>query len=300
MADDRVTPDLELYGLDAAKPASALDGTFYNATDTNKLYQMQVGSWVLVSTGGGSNYINPLPTPVTIGGIVAGSTFPTPGKTMQQMWDLLLYPYLTPAFSSFLMTGVTILEVGDVISGAKTFTWTTINPTNITPNSIDILDITGSATLETSLPNTGSKSHTFGTPIQLIVAGTYNFRIQAINTHSVTFIRNLIIYWEWKVYYGESVNAGPLNQTQVKALRVGGLQAAFAGTYSFLGGGYKYLAWPTALGAASSFKDASTLLNVDMQAPLTLSVTNAFSITTNYYVYRTTYILGGAIDIIVA
>jgi hypothetical protein len=299
MADERVTPDLELYGTHANRPTTALDGTFYDETDTGNLYQMQSGSWVLVATSsGGSTYTNANPTPVTIGGIAAGSTFSA--QTMTQMWDALLYPYQSPTFSSFAMTGVTTLEVGDSISGAKTFTWTTTNSANINANSIDILDVTGSATLESSLPNTGSKSHTFSSPIQLVAAGTYQFKIQGVNSHSSSFNRTLNINWYWRIYYGEDVDAGPLTQTQVKALRASGLQSGIAGTYIFLSGGYKYLAWPTALGAASSFKDASTSLDVDMQPPYLVSVTNAYGVTTNYYVYRTTYVLGGAINIIVA
>ena len=37
-------------------------------------------------------------TPITVGGIPAGSTFSTP-KTLQEMWDLLLYPYVAPGAS---------------------------------------------------------------------------------------------------------------------------------------------------------------------------------------------------------
>jgi hypothetical protein len=43
-------------------------------------------------------FYNPNPTPVTLGGIQAGSTFNTP-TDMQTMWNLLLYPYIAPAAS---------------------------------------------------------------------------------------------------------------------------------------------------------------------------------------------------------
>jgi hypothetical protein len=43
----------------------------------------------LISSGGEDTYTNETPTPVTVGGIPAGSTFT--GLTTQQMWDWLLY-----------------------------------------------------------------------------------------------------------------------------------------------------------------------------------------------------------------
>jgi hypothetical protein len=43
-------------------------------------------------------FYNPNPTPITVGGITAGSTFVTP-TDMQTMWNLLLYPYVAPAAS---------------------------------------------------------------------------------------------------------------------------------------------------------------------------------------------------------
>ena len=52
------------------------------------------------------NYVNSASTTSTVGGITAGSTFPAPGKTMQEMWDLLLYPYQPPAFTSFNQSGL--------------------------------------------------------------------------------------------------------------------------------------------------------------------------------------------------
>ena len=47
------------------------------------------------------------PTPETIGGIPVGSTFSN--KTMKELWDMLLYKYLAPAFSSFSISGFTFL-----------------------------------------------------------------------------------------------------------------------------------------------------------------------------------------------
>ena len=61
---------------------------------SGKLWQNIDGSstWVEIGSSG-STYTNSNPTPVTIGGIPAGSTFS--GKNLQEMFDLLLYPFLS-------------------------------------------------------------------------------------------------------------------------------------------------------------------------------------------------------------
>jgi len=253
------------------------------------------------SDGGGGGaietYTNLVPVPVTIGGIAAGITFTA--RTMTAMWDLLLYPYQLPSFSAFNISAVTYKEVGDSIAGAITFTWTTVNGANVVTNSLVINDVTGSATLATSVADSGSKGVTLAAPIVKTTA-TYNrFRLSGTDTEANTFTRNLDVNWYWRVYYGEE-GATSLNEAAIKLLRVSGLQAGFAGTYVFTTGGYKYFCWPKALGAATSFKDSSTSLDVDMQAPVDVSVTNTYGVATDYYVYRTTYVLGAAISIVVA
>lgn len=54
---------------------------------------------IAASAGSASSFFqNSNATPTTIGGIVAGTTFSTP-KTMQEMFDMLLYPYISPGSS---------------------------------------------------------------------------------------------------------------------------------------------------------------------------------------------------------
>ena len=54
------------------------------------------------------------------------------------------------------------------------------------------------------------------------------------------------------------------------------------------------------MGTATTFKDSTTNLDVPMEAVYTVSVTNAYGITTNYNVHRTTNILGSTINIIIS
>jgi hypothetical protein len=248
--------------------------------------------------GGDSTYSNATPTPSTLGGIAAGTTFS--GQTMSQMWDALLYPYQNPAFTSFAISGqTTSIEVGATTVANPTFTWATSNSSNVSPSTVAIIDVTaGNTTLASGLPNTS--------PYQVTHAAWTNnsatsqqFRIQATNTHSVLFNTTTTITWYWKRYYGESTTT-PLVENDIEALRVGALASGFAGTYAFNAGGYKYLSFPSSFGTATTFKDVSTNLGVPFEAPYTVSVTNVNGVVANYSVYRSTNIINGSISIAVS
>lgn len=242
---------------------------------------------------------NATPTPTTIGGITAGTTFNSlPVETVLQN---LLYPYQAPAFTSFALSSQTTpLEVGSsVTGGARTFTWTTSNSSNVATNTISIIDVTGSnTTLASNLANSGSTSLTLAA-VTKVTASTHQWRIQATNTQSTAFSSTYTVTWQWRRFFGESGNT-TLASTEVQTLRVNALSSTLAGTYTFNAGGYKYIAYPTSFGTATSFKDQNTNLDVPFQPIQILSITNANGIATNYNVHRTTNILGSAINIIVA
>lgn len=250
--------------------------------------------------GGGQDsvtYTNTTPTPTTQGGIVAGSVFTD--KTMKQMWDLFLYPYQLPAFTSFTIAGQTVpLEVGDSILANRTFTWSATNSANIATNSLTIRDVTESSDLITGMANTGSQ-YVAMSSILKTTATSNVFRIIGVNTNGGSFSLDYSVPWYWRIFYGESVSIS-LNEAGIEGLRVGNLTPSFAGNYVFAAGGYKYICYPSVLGTATTFKDSSTNLDVPFQSVSVVSVTNSFGITTNYNVHRTTNIIGSAITIIVS
>lgn len=255
---------------------------------------------VLGNAGSGEVYTNATPMPVAVGGWDAGSTFST--KSMTAMLDGLLYPYQYPTFSSFTISGQsTPIEVGASIAIDRTFTWGTTNSTNINTNSISLVDVTGGGvTIASGLANDGTEATNYpASPIIKTIADSHSFRIDGVNSKTQTFSRTYSVAWQWMRYYGES-GITPLNEAGIKGLRVGGLSSGFAGTYSFVGGGYKYLAYQSSLGTATSFKDQATGLDVPFETPYTVSVTNTNGVTTTYRVHRTTNVLLGSITIIVA
>lgn len=250
-----------------------------------------------VEVTGAGTYTNAAATPTTIGGIAAGSTFSA--KSWQQMFDALLYPYQTPAFSSFAITGVTSpMEVGASIAASRTFTWGTTNGSNINANSIKVQYPIGTD-LATGLANDGTEVVANGI-VTRTTPGTETFRIIGTNTQAAQFQRDLSIEWRWMRYNGNLAAAGPLTEAQIKALSTASLQTDDAATYTFgaASGTYKYIACPVSFGTLTTFKDQSTNLDVPMEAPYTVSVTNANGQTTNYNVYRTTNQLGAAINIV--
>lgn len=267
-----------------------------------------------VAGSGAEYYTNATATPVTIGGIPAGSTFTS--QSMSQMWDALLYPYQAPAFSSFSISGQsTTVEVGTTISGNKTFVWSTSNSGNVQSNSVVVKDNTNVVTLASGLANDGTETIALPTPIQKTSQGSHQWGVQATNTNLSTFSSTFTVSWLWRLYYGTSTNA-TLNESDIEGLVASTLTSSYSGTFSYAAGGYKYFCFPTSFGSPSSFKDAATNLNVAMATNLDdavffansanglyyglVSVTNVNGSTTNYRVYRSKNILGGSISIIVA
>jgi len=208
--------------------------------------------------------------------------------------------YDLPFFQTFDIVGQpNPIEVGDSIPANSTFNWLTVYPANITPNSIAIDDITGAANIATGLADTPPYASVYPAITNLLPAANI-FRISGQNTLGGLFFRMYTVNWQWMFYYGEDVNAGPLTEPQIEALRVPVLRSGFAGVYAFLGGGYKYLCYPAMLGTATSFIDQATGFPVAMLPVYTVSVTNTFGVTTNYNVHRTWNPMGGGFNIVVS
>ena len=252
------------------------------------------------STGSsGDVYTNTGSTPATVGGIPAGSTFAN--QSMQQMWDQLLYPYQSPAFSSFSISGQSSpLEVGATSNADPSFAWGTTNSSNISANTIQIADSSAVETLVTGHSATPPAAITH-TGVTKATATSETYTITGTNTNSGSFSRTYSITWLWRIYYGEDATA-PMAETDIKLLRISSFISGFAGTYSFAAAAsqYKYLCYPSILGTATSFKDQSTNLTVPFEVVYTVSVTNSYGVTTNYNVHRSTNMIGGALTVVVA
>ena len=256
-----------------------------------------------------SLYINPNPVPETIGGVEVGTTFPIPGKNMQEMWDLLLYPYQYPAFTLYTFaTHTGTIEIGHSFTG-DTALWAISNPASVSANTISIYGY--NITTLINLANSGTYPVTFSPTVTRTSGdgiGIRTWNISAKNTKNQTFTDSFSIRWDWMFYWGASPITG-LTGVEITGLTSSNLYSDYPRTYSFGQYDYKYLCFADVYGGPTNFVDSLTGFQVDMYNGYPnsengfsydlVSVTNQFSQTTNYRVYRTTYTLGGAINIIV-
>jgi hypothetical protein len=257
-------------------------------------------------------FMNPDPTPVDIGGIPAGTTFPE-RTSVQEIMQQLLYPYQWPTFTAFGISGFGApFEVGDTLPASITFTWTATHPENIQDASIEIYDLSsGSIILATGLDNVGSAPVVMPAPITYNYENSHLFRIWGNAYTPYSFEAYLSVRWFRRYHYGNSANP-TLSSPQILALPNSMLTGTVARTYAMAAGGYKYICYAGA--GIQSVRDAVTGFNVPMADDTDhpdyssvehgihyaiVYVTNAFGVYWPYRVYRTKNILGGAIDLVV-
>jgi hypothetical protein len=215
---------------------------------------------------------------------------------MKEMWDMLLYPYMQPMFTTLSLTDVsTMVEVGYTIGEVKNFTWTTTFSENIKPNSISIKDTTNNVILIENYANTGSWSISNSALIKT-EATSHTYTIFALNSNETQLFKNLVINWCWRLYYGEST-ATILNETDIKNLRESQISNNAKGSFAYSTGGYKYFICPVAYNQPINFIDSETTFNVPFELPYIVSITNDLGITTDYNVYRSVNILNSSLTI---
>lgn len=243
-------------------------------------------------------YTNATATPITVGGISAGSTFSN--KTMKEMWDALLYPYQPPAFTSFSRGNLnSTYELGEMmVAGSQTFTWSTSNSSNVSANTITIVqNISPVTTLLSNSANDGSEVVVVPTQYSAGTSSTVTlYTISAYNSLGSPFSTTISRSWRPRIYYGTSLTT-PLTEADIEGLVNNPLASGFAGTYSFAAGGYKYFCYPSSFGTATVFTNTANGFNVPMEPVYVVSVTNIYGVTLNYNVHRSTNILGGSINI---
>lgn len=261
----------------------------------NPLYQSQVDDAV---------------TSTAIGGAPAQTAQTWKTYTLSEVFDALLFPYQSPVMS-LTVSGGGPLEVGEPLANPITLTWNSTNDANVQGSSITISDITSGITILTGGGSDGSTSYTYGTAIvKNSAGGSHTWRAQGINTNSQTYQASVTKFWYWKKYWGTSTTAVP-TEALIEGLSNSAISNSNGGTYSMDAGGYKYFAFPSSNGVPSSFTvggfglalaDSSDGFNQG-SGSITykqVSVTNAYSQTTTYNVFRSKNILAGAVSVIIS
>ena len=243
---------------------------------------------------------------MTTGGIRVGTIFSA--VTMQEMWSSLLYPEFDPYFSTFTIPALTTVDVGYIITGNVSFTWTLLNPTLTRPDSIYIYDTTRSLTL---LSGISSGTTVASISLSGLTKNSYTsnvFNIYGRKRTNMLFTASDSIIWAWRGFFGSST-ATTLTSGDTSAFS-NYFFTTVSKTYSFTGSGYKYIIIPNFLDI-TTFRDSSTNLNVAMAGIedgytsagvsnyyLPMTIVNAYGKSTTYRVYRTKNNLGGSINIV--
>jgi hypothetical protein len=263
---------------------------------TKRYLETQVSSSIQDST---FLYSNTNPMPEEVGGYEIGDTFTD--ATLEQLFTNLLYPYQYPAVSSFQISGqTTTLEVGEEIpSGNKNFAWNFTNSTNIATNSVSVRDVTANTVLVSGLSNDGDEVIDIGGVIKKTSAQTHTWSVSAQNTKGQNISRNFNVNWRWRTYHGTSAQE-TLTETEVKQLVSNSLDSNYTGNKSVAAGGFKYFAYPTVFGLRSTFKDTISGFAVAMNPAITISITNDFGVTQDYYLHRTTNPIVGSLVVAVS
>jgi len=203
------------------------------------------------------------PVPVTVGGIDAGTTFPTP-TDMQTMWDLLLYPYIGP--SANLSSSSSTRQYGDSLG--LTLNW------SATKNSNDITSIVVDSSTIFGAPFTTSQSGTqLATGTHSVTPGasetnSYSMTVDDgtstdTDTHTLTWRNN--IYWgtvDLSSIGNPNLTTDPSQANTVASICTDSviksnnkqLSSSKSKTYNGINGAGDYLlfAWPSNVSGATS------------------------------------------------
>lgn len=258
---------------------------------------------------------NPAATPVTVGGIPAGSTFPTP-HDMQTMWDKLLYPYIAPAPS---LTGGSTREYG--ASTALTLNWSvTKNTDPITAITVDSIPI-----IPTGNSQAGSQGAVGSYPVSPGIS-TSNVFSMTVTDGTTPVGSSTTLTWMNRIYWGSLAVAGNPNLTTnpgdaaivsaaissatLLALTGAGvgsgsdLSTSKSKTYTGIDGGGDFLifAWPSGVsGALTPTFTVNGLPNTAFtQVKTAWAFTNVFGFTTNYEVWVSNTIQNSPLLVVVS
>lgn len=281
----------EILGKKSFKGGAAVETDPVDPTDVVNLKTLEEK---IQDVNEGALYTNDVPTTAAVGGIPVGTTFEN--KTISEVLDMLTHPYQAPAITGLSTNYTQALEVGASTANTITVNWNTSNQSNIKPDSLTIsingVDVTPA---DAPLPLQGSKAFTV-TPLTRDSDGTLPVKAEFTDIKNKIINKTTNIVWKSAIYYGTFDNP-TITNTDILALQSKLLDDKFKRSYSFPGGGYKYVCYPARLGNVNNFFNTVNNLPVPVEKLADVEVTNVNGITQTYAVYRTTNILGGSIDI---
>jgi len=145
-------------------------------------------------------YILNSPATCTVGGVVATTVLT--GKTIMCLLQDILAPYIQPTFSAFAVAITPQpFEVGCVVTGSKSFSWSTTTGANVAAGSVGICEVGGSLLGSGFNYNSSPQSLSIGT-LTNTSPTTYTWQITGCSTQSTSFSRNVSKCSIYPVYWG--------------------------------------------------------------------------------------------------
>lgn len=264
-------------------------------------------------------------TTATVGGIPSGTAGSTlVGNSAIQVLEKIMYPYVAPAFSGFSVSGLSNpFEIGQSFPASATATWTAGNPTANWINGTGYIDFTntnGTTTTQAGPfnPTSNSQVVTFpavtpptspvsGNTITITLKGSHNASNPTATQTSISRT------WRSRMFFGKSSNDNLTSTTFDIATGTGSgnfldtSSSSGPSNYSAnvgAGAGYFYLFIHDAytLSTAAPFfglKYGGNALAQDEDGIATVSITNAYGVTSTYKRYKSQNIINDAITIVV-
>ena len=287
-------------------PKKDLETNYYNKTEIELLIAGGSGGGgggvtLAQTTGSGTDvimsqkavsdriqYTNSTPMPTAVGGAKAGTTF---NKTpINDVLDMLLYPYQNPSFSAFNIDGQSSgnFELGYTYpAGNKLFTWSISNPGNLKENSIVLNS-------ESGLPNTGSKVQSISAIFKNTI-GTHVFTIKALNTNDVEFSKTITFNWLAKRYWGVSSSEDITDAELLASSQELSTNKNKSVNYDCTGGKYFYFAYPSSFGDAGNITVETMAWNGYVLVKR--NVVNVHGVSIPMNIYRSMELLNGQVSV---
>lgn len=242
---------------------------------------------------------NPDPTPIGVGGISAGTTFVDP-TSMQDMWDKLLYPYISPAAS---LSGGGSREFGGLTD--ITLNW------SVTKKSQPITSITvdGNPIVPTGVDQSGSILSSGNHPNTPLLSYSNTFSMSVTDSDGTVTSNSTSITWLNRIYWGKinipgnpnlTLNPGLSSSIPITSNTLTSLDGAGVGSGSSLsssktksydningGGDYLIFAWPSGVTGydVPVFKVNGFLNTAFTNVKTSWLFTNQFGYDNNYEVW---------------
>ena len=232
--------------------------------------------WNPFGSGDGGSYTNLEPTISSLGGIGIGSTFEE--KTMQEMFDMLLYPYMSPSISLSTNPNGIVREYGNNISSI-------VLTANVTKKSNDIIKIeyykNGSIIHTNNTPSSGSSTDSYTDSTGINNNTTYITKVYDDKSSSTSSVTHTYVY---PMYIGNVSNLNPTEtdiKTMTKLIKVKGNQS---NSYTISSSRFCF-AYPSSYGNLTSILDPNNfeMINSFTKTVSIFTMLDGLSVSYNIY-----------------